>query len=440
MFMRPGAETIPYHLGWAGFALAFGLSNWSRLQLVIAMAWYTLATGVALERSWLRDDIGWDETTEIPLMFLLTLLMVWHVRRRQSALARVTRMADREVRACLDREQLMRLTSHELRTPLTIARGYVELLQMRSVGRENQQDLSVVADEIERLSRVSERLVRVIRLQDDTTSEMFDLDEVMAQAVERWRVVEDRRWILEAGAGRIMGSPERMLTGLDTLVENAIRYTSVGDTIRLTGSRQLKDVMVGVFDSGTGLTDEQITAINTGVDLPPPGVTTGTASTTLAGLNTSHGVVSRSLTWRVRDISIIGIVRREQLDRLRGTFAESPVGDARVVVMHHNPVKGELSQRHGLKHTSRILGAFADMSVDLVLCGHDHQDAIHFIEHTKKGTVISTAGTLSNRMRGGRPSSVNSIRLSPDSIEVSTLVWSSSDHAFVPGPTKCFRR
>ena len=177
MFMRPGAETIPYHLGWAGFALAFGLSNWSRLQLVIAMAWYTLATGVALERSWLRDDIGWDETTEIPLMFLLTLLMVWHVRRRQSALARVTRMADREVRACLDREQLMRLTSHELRTPLTIARGYVELLQMRSVGRENQQDLSVVADEIERLSRVSERLVRVIRLQDDTTSEMFDLDE-----------------------------------------------------------------------------------------------------------------------------------------------------------------------------------------------------------------------------------------------------------------------
>ena len=161
---------------------------------------------------------------------------------------------------------------------------------------------------------------------------------------------------------------------------------------------------------------------------------------TLAGLNTSHGVVARSLTWRVRDISIIGIVRREQLDRLRRTFAESPAGDARVVVMHHNPVKGELSQRHGLKHTSRILGAFADMSVDLVLCGHDHQDAIHYIEHTKKGTVISTAGTVSNRMRGGRPSSVNSIRLSPDSVEVSTLVWSSSDHAFVPGPTKCFRR
>ncbi len=161
---------------------------------------------------------------------------------------------------------------------------------------------------------------------------------------------------------------------------------------------------------------------------------------TLAGLNTSHGVTRRTLTWNLRDISIIGIVRRAQVERVRRIFAESPAGDARIIVMHHNPVKGELSQRHGLKNTPRILGAFADMSVDLVLCGHDHQDAIHYIESTRKGTVISTAGTVSNRMRGGRPSSVNSILISPDSIEVSTLVWSASDHAFVPGPTKCFTR
>jgi 3',5'-cyclic AMP phosphodiesterase CpdA len=161
---------------------------------------------------------------------------------------------------------------------------------------------------------------------------------------------------------------------------------------------------------------------------------------TFAGLNTSHGVTMDTLTWRLRDISIIGIVTKAQIERLRKVFMDAPAGNSRVVVMHHNPVKGELSQRHGLKDTSRVLGAFADMGVDLVLCGHDHQDAIHFIEHTKKGTVISTAGTVSNRMRGGRPSSVNSIRLSAEQIEVATLVWSVSDHSFVPGPAKCFKR
>jgi 3',5'-cyclic AMP phosphodiesterase CpdA len=161
---------------------------------------------------------------------------------------------------------------------------------------------------------------------------------------------------------------------------------------------------------------------------------------TLAGLNTSHGVVRQALTWNLRDISIIGIVRRSQVERLRRVFAEAPADDARVIVMHHNPVKGELSRRHGLKNTSRALGAFADMSVDLVLCGHDHQDAVHYIEHTRKGTVISTAGTVSNRMRGGRPSSVNSISISPEKIEVSTLVWNAASGGFVSGPIKCFER
>jgi 3',5'-cyclic AMP phosphodiesterase CpdA len=161
---------------------------------------------------------------------------------------------------------------------------------------------------------------------------------------------------------------------------------------------------------------------------------------TFAGLNTSHGVVGQSLTWRLRDISIIGIVRRSQIERLRETFAQSPAGDLRVVVMHHNPIKGELSQRHGLKDTKRVLGAFAEMAVDLVLCGHDHQDAIHYIEHTKRGTVISTAGTVSNRMRGGRPSSVNSISITSEKIEVSTLVWNAAAGGFASGPVKCFAR
>jgi 3',5'-cyclic AMP phosphodiesterase CpdA len=161
---------------------------------------------------------------------------------------------------------------------------------------------------------------------------------------------------------------------------------------------------------------------------------------TVAGLNTSHGVTAQTLTWNLRDISIIGIIRRAKIERLRHVFVEAPPTDARVVVMHHNPMKGELSQRHGLKNTARALGAFADLQVDLVLCGHDHQDAIHYIEHTKKGTVISTAGTVSNRMRGGRPSSVNSIRITPENIEVSTLVWSADALGFTAGPVKCFAR
>jgi 3',5'-cyclic AMP phosphodiesterase CpdA len=161
---------------------------------------------------------------------------------------------------------------------------------------------------------------------------------------------------------------------------------------------------------------------------------------TFVGLNTSQGVSHRTLTWNVRDISIIGDLRKSQLERAWHEFEKSPSEDCRVIVMHHNPVRGELSQRHGLKNTKKILGAFAEMGVDLVLCGHDHQEAVHYVEHTKKGTVVSTAGTVSNRSRGGRPSSVNVIRIHPEEIEVTTSIWSSEQRNFVPGPTQCFER
>jgi len=164
------------------------------------------------------------------------------------------------------------------------------------------------------------------------------------------------------------------------------------------------------------------------------------AGATFVGLNTSQGVIRQTLTWNFRDISIIGHLTRPQIARARAEFEHSRAGDARIIVMHHNPVKGELSQRHGLKNTQRILGAFAEMGVDLVLCGHDHQEAVHYIEHTKRGTIISTSGTISNRSRGGRPGSVNSIRITEQDIEVSTLVWSNDMRDFVPGPVKCFSR
>ena len=161
---------------------------------------------------------------------------------------------------------------------------------------------------------------------------------------------------------------------------------------------------------------------------------------TFVGLNTSHGVTWRTLTWNLRDISIIGDIHKHQLEEARELFEKAAPRDARVIVMHHNPVRGELSQRHGLKNTQKILGAFAEMGVDLVCCGHDHQESVHYIEHTRKGTVISTAGTVSNRSRGGRPSSVNAIDIGLGTIDVTTLVWSKEQRTFVKGPHKCFKR
>ncbi len=210
----------------------------------------------------------------------------------------------------------------------------------------------------------------------------------------------------------------------------------VSETIVVPGNHDVRwwNAPMGIGDPAS-LYEDFRTFINADIEpvLDVPGAR-------LVGVNTSHGITRRTLTWNMRDLSVMGDVTRAQLEQLRTRLDAAPAGAAKVVVMHHNPVRGELSQRHGLKHTRKVLGAFADMHVDLVLCGHDHQEAIHFVEHTKKGTVISTAGTISSRSRGGRPSSVNSIDITDEELHIVTWIWEPSARRFGPGPVKVFRR
>ena len=251
----------------------------------------TVATGgVLLARAW-TGVIAWEETAEIPLMSLLMVLMVWHAQRRQSALAAVTLMAGRERELAQDRERLTRLTSHEMRTPLTIARGYVELLLAGDLDEARRRDLAVVDDELDRLTRVTERLVRAIRLQGDADVEQVDLDLVLRQTAERWAPVAQRRWVVDAHAGTYDGSVERMRASLDTLIENALRYTVTGDVIRLTGSRDRGVVTVGVADSGAGLSPTQVRAIN-GTDHPLAQTPRDALSQTGLGLGLVRGVLA----------------------------------------------------------------------------------------------------------------------------------------------------
>ncbi|HKV52912.1 MAG TPA: metallophosphoesterase [Gemmatimonadaceae bacterium] len=161
---------------------------------------------------------------------------------------------------------------------------------------------------------------------------------------------------------------------------------------------------------------------------------------TFVGLNTAHGVRHNTLTWNPRDIGVMGDLSPRQVDHARGVFEASPAGDRRAIVMHHNPLKGQLSRRYGLAHHRRALGAFESLAVDLVMCGHDHQEAIHYVEHTRGGTVVSTAGTLSNRSRGKRPSSFNVIALDPARITVQTHIWDARGKMYFDGPTRTFDR
>ena len=140
-------------------------------------------------------------------------------------------------------------------------------------------------------------------------------------------------------------------------------------------------------------------------------------------MNTAHGITRGSITRRLRDLGVIGQVRHADVMRVREIFEHAAPDSARIVMMHHNPIRGELSGRHGLANTEQALHAFADLGTELILCGHDHQDAIHTIERGAHGLIISTAGTISNRIRPGRASSFNVVEIEDHEIHITAHAW-----------------
>jgi two-component system OmpR family sensor kinase len=262
MWLFPGDETVPYHVAWIGLATAYGLDAWPRGRTVLSIGTFTLVTGLILAVRAATGVIPWDETAEIPLMSILMLLMVWHVHRRQLALAALTEMADRERRRAAQRERLSRMTSHEMRTPTTIAMGYVELLLADEDRAARRADLEVVLDELERLSLATDRLVRMLWIPQQDSVDPVDLDQLLSETADRWSVLADRQWEVTSSAGLQYCSSDRIRACMDTLIENAVRYTAVGDVVRLVSEVRDDAFVVGVTDSGPGLAPELREAVN----------------------------------------------------------------------------------------------------------------------------------------------------------------------------------
>lgn len=293
MWQWPGEETVPYHLGYAALAVAFGLDTWSNRRAYTALACFTAVTGAVLVTRADAGVIDWGETAEIPLMALLMALMVWHVGDRHAALAIATSLAERDRDQALRRERIVRVTSHEMRTPLTIATGYVDVL--RAGAREGSalaEDLAVVHDELDRIARAADRLLRMIRFHEELPTEPFDLDAMVRDLVLRWQVVAVRDWRADAAAGTVVCSQERLRACLDTLVENAVRYTGEGQTIRVFARQEDGDLVVGVSDGGSGLSAGQAAAVNHPEDLVATGaLPTDARSRTGLGLSLVREIV-----------------------------------------------------------------------------------------------------------------------------------------------------
>ncbi len=161
--------------------------------------------------------------------------------------------------------------------------------------------------------------------------------------------------------------------------------------------------------------------------------------TTIVGLNSSHGIQPFTLTSRPRDLSVVGAIKEEQWASARAAFRASPAGDFKVLVVHHNILRGRLSNRWGLVNREAGIVKAAGTGADIVLCGHDHQERIEQVRVGDRLLVVSTANTLTTRVRGDLPASFNLVTAADELITVTPWLWNETAQSFAAGVDQCFR-
>lgn len=161
-----------------------------------------------------------------------------------------------------DKARFLRHVSHELKTPLAALREGVSLLEdgvagtltgsQREVARILRQNTAALQAQIEDLLRFNAAAFEARQLARQTTELTALVKDLVAQQRLQWMArqlrVEVRGEPLQAEV-----DPDKLRTALGNLLSNAIRFSPVGATIRLSVSRLPDRACIDIQDEGPGV-------------------------------------------------------------------------------------------------------------------------------------------------------------------------------------------
>ena len=183
--------------------------------------------------------------------------MAARINEQLSALARSDQM----------RRELVTNISHDLRTPLTSLHGYLELLALKGDAlseAERHRYLGTALAQSDKVGKLAQSLFELARLEYGIVApqwEDFALADLIQDVFQKFELAAQGKAIaLEArmpprlpNVRADLAMMERVLTNL---IDNAIRHTPEGGTVRLELEQRQGKVAVIVADTGPGIAAE----------------------------------------------------------------------------------------------------------------------------------------------------------------------------------------
>jgi two-component system phosphate regulon sensor histidine kinase PhoR len=156
--------------------------------------------------------------------------------------------------------------SHEIRSPLTVLAGFVETLATLPLTEvERERVLTLMRQQTQRMQNLVTDLLTLARIEGSPrppADAWVDLGVLLQQIVGDARAADQDRHVIDFEPGpptALNGEESELLSAMSNLVNNALRYTPAGGSVRIAW--QLRADGGGEFsvtDSGPGIAREHL--------------------------------------------------------------------------------------------------------------------------------------------------------------------------------------
>ena len=166
------------------------------------------------------------------------------------------------------RSQFVANVTHELKTPLTSIKGFAETLKYVEDEKTREKFLDIIDNEAERLSRLISDILVLSKIESSTTTDDEDfmpyivIDEVIS-IVKNMAESKNISLIVEKSEKdiKLHGDKDKFLQLVLNLVENGIKYSNEGSTVKVRSFIKKGDYILEVEDNGIGIPKEDMPRI-----------------------------------------------------------------------------------------------------------------------------------------------------------------------------------
>ena len=235
--------------------------------MFVWIRWYILRSqeiNNLIEKIPLRATISgqWVILAQGCILMAFILIGLYMIFVNQRRLLRLARMQD----------AILSSVTHELKTPLASIRLYTETLLLRNVAEQDRlKFLRRTLSEAARLQSLIDTVLISARLQSNKASlnlARTDLQEIILacfnKAKERFSESRSFELVYQEnieGALFVLGNPIHLSTLFDNLLDNAIKYTNKGGTIKVDVAVKKDFIFISVKDDGCGIEKDNLKKI-----------------------------------------------------------------------------------------------------------------------------------------------------------------------------------